>query len=106
MKYYRHGDLSFHPLEALPVSLEKIPARKDFVLARGEATGHAHRLVFEDGDVDIFMDVEGNYILNVIREAQLTHQEHKTITLSQGIYMQKSEQEYDVFEEQRRMVMD
>jgi hypothetical protein len=106
MKYYRHGDLSFHPLEALPTSVEKVPARGDFVLARGEATGHAHRLVFEDRDVDIFMDVEGNYILNVIREAQLTHQEHKPITLSPGIYLQKSEQECDVFEGQRRMVMD
>jgi len=87
MKYYRHGELSFHPLEVLPLSLEKVPARKDFVLARGEATGHTHRLVFEEGDVDIFMDQEGNYILNVIREAQLTHPEHKPITLSPGIYM-------------------
>ena len=87
------------------MSLEKVPARGDFLLAKGEATDHAHRLVFEDGDVDIFMDVEGNYILNVIREAQLTHQEHKPITLSRGIYMQKIEQEYDLFEGQR-MVMD
>lgn len=106
MKYYRQGDVSFHPLDVLPVSVEKVPAHKDYVLARGEATGHTHRLVFEEGDVDIFVDQEGNHILNVIREAQLTHQEHKPITLSPGIYIQKIEQEYDPFEEQRRRVMD
>lgn len=106
MKYYRHGDLSFHPLEALPSSLERVSAHQDFVLAKGETTGHAHRLVFKDGDVEIFVDEEGDYILNVIRDTQVTHEEHKPITLSPGIYVQKSEHEYDPLEEERQRVMD
>lgn len=99
----RHGDLSFHPLQELPEGLKKVEHDGSFVLARGEHTGHTHTI---HGNVEILQDNEGRFYLNVLSSSQVSHEEHKTITLEPGVYRQDSELERDPFLEQIRKVVD
>lgn len=116
---YRQGDISLHPVPALPATAQKAP---DPVLAYGEATGHQHRL--EGAQVGVFADADGQKFVEVGPEgAQLIHdfansggvttaQEavekdlHLTQDILPGIYAVKVEQEYDPFEDVLRQVTD
>lgn len=93
--HYRHGDLSFHPIESLPEGLFKVEHKGSYVLARGEHTGHKH--VISAPDIEILKDKEGNYYIQVKTEASLVHEEHKKITFVPGIYRMKNEREMDYF---------
>ena len=99
----RHGDISFHPLTKLPEGLVKVEQDGEFILARGEHTGHTHRLT---GKFEILQDKEGRFYLNVFAPSEVSHEEHKTVTLEPGIYRQDSELERDPFLEQIRKVAD
>lgn len=100
----RHGDISFHPLQRLPKGLKEIGHNGSFVLAKGEYTGHAHKLVSQG--VRIFQDQEGRYVLEVKDKAEIVHEEHGAITLLPGIYQQEQERERDPFLDQIRQVAD
>jgi len=110
IKLVRHGDLMQIPLKLGKLSLIEIPnkiptkAKKtnEKVLALGEATGHKHTLV---GQSLIFQDEETKYI-QVNEPSQITHQEHKTVPLEVGEYVQVQEREFDAFARRSRMVMD
>ena len=62
-------------------------------LAKGELTGHAHRITERDNaslwqdDDSLFLDVTGS-------EATLTHEEHAPITLKRGKYRVWIQREY------------
>ena len=101
---YRHGDLSFHPLEALPEGLSEVKQNGKFVLAYGEHTGHKHTLTSKK--MELFQDAEGKYYLKLNEVGTLTHEEHKTITLAPGIYRQDAEQERDPFLDRISQVKD
>jgi len=95
MKIYRHGDLSFHPIEKLPEGLKK---SKDNVLARGEHTGHKHIITAEVGNCDVYQnDKTGELVVVVDGKASLVHEEHKTLIFETGIYRMKQEREFDYF---------
>jgi hypothetical protein len=100
----RHGDISFHPISELPKGLKEIAHDGTFILARGEHTGHSH--VIASPKINIFQDKEGRYVLEVKQEAKITHQEHNTITLQPGIYIQHQEEERDPFLQQIKAVQD
>jgi len=73
-------------------------------LAEGEATGHHHTIT--KGDAELY-DKDGTLYLKVQSdEAELTHQEHNTITIPKGDYVIGIVQEYDHFEEEARNVAD
>lgn len=86
------------------MSIPKNAKRKaDNHLAEGEVTGHYHDTV-GDG-VAVFED--GNkVILDAPHGADVTHQEHKTITLPPGEYDRIIVREYDHAEEEARKVED
>jgi len=95
---YRHGDLLLEhgniPAEAT--------IRKNGILAYGEATGHAHRvideaIVYENGE-DVF--------IRVMRQARVTHEEHGTITLPAGDFKVIRQREFDPYSEAVRRVAD
>lgn len=44
MEIYRHGDILITPVKAAP---EYVSPQDDLIIARGEITGHAHRVVAE-----------------------------------------------------------
>ena len=104
MKIYRHGDISFHSIKKLPDNLKKT---NNPILAYGEATGHHHKLVKEyEAQFDVLEDNVGNKYLQINSPTQLTHQEHKTITIEKGMYFISNEREYDYFALEAKKVVD
>ena len=108
MNYYRHGDISFHPITILPPKLKKLPIIEGkFICALGEATGHKHLLKErEAGSFEIYQDTQGRYVLDIKKPVELSHEEHKTITIERGIYIQEQEREYDYAAEAMKKVID
>jgi len=102
----RHGDVDLIPLNSLPENLKKVEFKKDFVLAEGETTGHKHKLLCEPDMVDVYLDENGRYVLNVKQPTEITHEEHGVRTINPGFYIQDIEEEYDVFEEELNKVQD
>jgi hypothetical protein len=101
---YRHGDVDLLGIEKLPEGLKEIKHDGSFILAYGEATGHHHKITAER--LRIYQDAEGKHYLQVGESAELTHQEHKTITILPGIYRQEQEREYDYWSQSTRRVLD
>jgi len=108
MPNYRHGDVSLHQITELPKELKKQKHNGSFAIALGETTGHKHSVVIDrPQDMSIYLDeATGLFVLDLKSEAKITHEEHRTIILEPGIYIQKQEQEYDPFEEVLKQVKD
>jgi hypothetical protein len=87
MKMLRQGDVLLKPIEKIPTEAKETT---DNVLARGEATGHSHRIegarVFRNGD---------QLLLQVEQEAQLVHEEHGLIQVPRGDYEVVRQREYN-----------
>lgn len=75
---------------------------RGFVLAEGEATGHAH--VVKDG-IELF-EKEGTLFINSEDKFTITHEEHKPITVEKGAYEIGIVQEYNHFAEETKNVAD
>lgn len=75
---------------------------KGFVLAEGEATGHAHVI---EQHIEMY-EKEGVYYLIVEKPVTVKHEEHKPITLDKGTYQVNIVREYDPFGEEVRSVKD
>ena len=100
----RHGDVSLHQISELPENLKEIKHSGSFALALGEVTGHSHKIISKE--MQIFQDEKGLFFLKVNQPAQISHEEHKTVTLMPGIYKREMEQEFDYFLETTRQVQD
>ena len=87
---WRHGDVMIAPVEQIPADAERLPG---VTLARGEATGHAHRIAGR-GKAEIWrMGVET--FLKVSEDpVEVVHEEHKPITLQPGTYRFWMQREY------------
>lgn len=89
----RHGDVLVHKVSSLPagalVQVADVPGQA--ILAYGEVTGHAHRV--KDPTAQLWLDGANTY-LTVDQVAQLTHEEHHTITLEPGVYQVIHQVEY------------
>lgn len=97
---YRHGDVFIAAVKAVPADAERRPGA---ILARGEATGHAHRISDPDG-VQLFEgENAGGYLRVDAAMATLIHEEHKPITLPKGTYRFWIQREYSP-KEIRRVV--
>jgi len=98
---FRQGDLLFIPLKEKPdFSKGKPVVRTDNVIAKGEVTGHKHRL--ESGEV---MEYFGAEYLILPTDSQVLHEEHSALPLPAGYYLVKRQREY-VSEEEARRVYD
>jgi len=73
---YRQGDLLFIKVNKKPKKLSRIYTN---VIARGEATGHAHTLI--GGELYYYWDSEAN-------------EEHKPIILEKGYWIVIRQKEY------------
>jgi hypothetical protein len=95
---YRHGDVLIAQIAALPAS-EQLAPRHNTILARGEITGHSHRIA-EAGAVQLWEQVGvnnqfGELFLQVTAEqATVVHEEHRPITLARGLYRVWMQREY------------
>jgi hypothetical protein len=90
----RHGDIPLHLIKELPKKCSKV-ASDSFVLALGETTGHKH--VIKGSGLQVFQSADGRFYLKVMRDAVVTHEEHKTLTVFPGIYEVGKEREMDWF---------
>lgn len=99
----QQGDVTLTKLTALPDGEQKVISRKRCVLAEGEHTGHCHAV--EETDAEL-IQIGERMLLKLEREATVTHQEHKPIRLSPGIWEIGRVQEYDYFTKMARPVQD
>ncbi len=76
---------------------------KDRVLAKGEATGHAHKL--QHSDVYEVTPTLRMFIVSTEGEI-VTHEEHNPIPIAKGKRHAGQKLEYDHFDEEARRVMD
>ena len=90
------GDIFLQRIEKLPSGLRK----KDEILARGEMTGHNHRV---SGQAQVLVDEFGNQFVNVTGEAQVIHEEHAPVTLSKGVFRVFRQVEFDLVDEMRQV---
>lgn len=102
MSYMQHGDVLVIAIEGLPVGAKPVVTR---VLAEGEVTGHAHRLL-DSAEVEVY-EHEGTLFLRVGPSgAGLTHEEHGLGVIPEGTYQVGHVQEYSHFDEEARAVRD
>jgi hypothetical protein len=69
-------------------------------LAEGEATGHSHSAV--GPEVALYETARGMLYLSAPSGAEVTHQEHRTVTLPPGEYDRLIVREYDHFGDENR----
>lgn len=102
MTFYQHGDCLIVQVPVIPAGAQLTTRR---ILAEGEATGHAHRLL-DGADVEVY-EHEGTLFLRVgPGGAGLTHEEHRVGVIQEGTYQVGRVQEYDHFAEEARAVRD
>ena len=94
MKAYRQGHVSILAVKELPKQARKV--KGELVLARGELTGHAHRIV--EGKASLHQLAPGGLFLRVKSPfAKLYHEEHDDIRLPKGDYEIRRQREFDPF---------
>ena len=91
MKVFRHGDLLIAPVAAIPPGGR---VKEDMVLARGEATGHAHRLESR-GPVELWEFSNEIYFRLGADGGEVMHEEHKAIQLQPGAYRVWKQRQYE-----------
>jgi hypothetical protein len=104
---YRHGDLLLISATKKE-GLKNIFKGKEYVLKYGETTGHSHKLkVLEPiTEFEVLEDEKGEKYLKIGAESQLTHEEHKPLTILPDFYVVKEEKEYDYPAEEIKRVAD
>ena len=104
-KQQQQGDVLLRYVEQVPEGSTVIKAISGrFILAEGEATGHAHAIVATD-DCQLY-EHEGTLYLHVKQPVELTHEEHHSQVLDPGIIQVGIVQEYDYLNEMVREVVD
>jgi hypothetical protein len=94
---WRHGDVLIAAIDKIP---KKARLQTHAVLARGEVTGHSHRIA-EPRAAELW-ELNGELYVNVIApQATVVHQEHKPITLPRGTYRVWMQREYTLAEIRR-----
>ncbi len=87
---WRHGDVLIASTDEVPAEARK---QGGSVLAQGEITGHSHRIK-EAGAAEIWMYAGIIYLKVLAEQVTVVHEEHKPITLPQGIYQVWQQREY------------
>jgi len=100
MKFIRQGDVGLIRIDNLPNEIFE----KDKVLALGEVTGHSHR--FENNQVQVFADSQGQQFVDVKKKSKLIHEEHKHLDIPKGVYKVVIQREYDILSDNIRQVLD
>jgi len=94
---YRQGDVLLIAVDAIPGRAVPVPRDQgEVVLAYGEVTGHRHAITEPHAELLALPDeeIERRFLRIVGEQAQLTHQEHDSITLPPGSYQVVRQREY------------
>ena len=87
---WRHGDVLIASVDAIPDSAKP---QLHTILARGEVTGHAHRIA-EPGAAQLWEHGGLLYLRVFADSATLVHEEHRAISLPRGSYRVWMQREY------------
>ena len=101
---HMQGDIQLEPC-SIPKG-EKVFEGKEYIVAWGEVTGHAHRVKVKDANIQVLKDSEGQMYLFLGEKGELTHEEHGTHELTPGWYKIGHEREHDYFQNESRRVID
>lgn len=100
----QQGDVLLNQIRELPQGVERVSREEGlFIIAKGEATGHHHAIA--DKGVTLW-ELKGDLYLEVSEPTTITHDEHKSLPIPEGIYHIGRVKEYDYFQEMERQVRD
>ncbi len=93
---YRQGDVLLIAVEQAPEGCTPIPNEAGrFVLAHGEATGHAHAISTQQAEFFEEPDTERRFLLIPgDKGGELRHEEHGPIHLRRGVYEVRRQREF------------
>jgi hypothetical protein len=95
MKKLQQGDVIIRRIKGIPEGAKRVSrTTRGFVLAEGEATGHAHVI---DDDIELY-EMNGSLFIKAGRPVRVRHEEHDLIDLSRGTYTIGFVREYDHFD--------
>ena len=97
----QHGDCIFVKCDLPEGKFKK--AKKGFIIERGEGV-HVHQLI--EGDMDIWVDVQGNMFLRANTQCTIDHEEHGKQVIEIGTYKKIIEREWDYESEEARKTQD
>lgn len=104
MRQLQQGDVLLAQTK-LPEGAKRVqPQGGTYVLVEGETTGHAHR-VEAVPEVELY-EHDGTLYLRVKDSADITHEEHNTVSVPRGTWEVGRVVEYDYDAEERRYVAD
>ena len=95
---YRQGDVLIVPVGESELPAGLVPAPRDrgrMVLARGEATGHAHVATGEGLTLLCLPDDLETMFLHVRGYGRVSHEEHAVVPLPAGYYRVVRQREYE-----------
>ena len=108
--WYRHGDVIIKAITKREYNeiMEASPAKNDYVVAYGEATGHHHALQAKTGTAQVLVNSDNQQAVafSVKQDTKLTHEEHNTIEIPKGYYQVEFEREYNPLEQVSEQVYD
>lgn len=99
----RQGDVLLQKFNGtIPEGAVKVtPKAGRYVLAEGEATGHAHTIV--ESDAVALYEKDGVLYLKVLEPNPMEHQEHSVVTPDSGIWFKPPQVEWSSAMEPRRV---
>jgi len=100
----QQGDVFIEPVSEMPEGNAVAAIGGRYILAEGEATGHAHA-ISDIAGVE-FVEKDGMFYIKNSRPVRVDHEEHKSITLPIGIWRVRGVREYDHLAEEARRVVD
>ena len=103
--FLQQGDVIIEKCESMPQDAKSVPAKeRGYVLAEGEATGHAH-VIDKVADIE-FVEKDGMFYIKNEKPVTVKHEEHRPITIPAGTWKVRGIREYDHFQEESRRVVD
>jgi|SRR6185436_8804014 len=97
----RQGDVLIQRVRSRAVAWTLLSNRSPLIIASGEATGHAHRVLpvrahLSDAPAaQLFAQPDGRRFLVVDCDCELRHDEHEPIGLAPGVYSVTLQREYE-----------
>jgi hypothetical protein len=104
MNYLEHGDVILKRIDSIPKDAKKIVCEKEIVLAEGEVTFHAHRILDLSG-AELRQSGSVMY-LHLDQPKDLVHEEHGKLRVEPGDYEIDRVKEFNPFEREIRRVQD
>jgi hypothetical protein len=97
MKWIRHGDVILEKVDSIKGTQKKV---NESILAEGEVTGHFHRL---KGNL-LVSEFEGSTYIQLDQPAILSHEEHDTLEIPEGMYRVVMQREVDLLGQVRKVI--